>query len=97
MEGWLACLAELGVPEDNPTWAKAAPGPEFLVPPTSYSPLVLPRFNEEAYLHRSEEEEAATDAVVSLSNKAAQLADEARQIVIEGTGEDAILDLPPKP
>ena len=97
MEGWLACLTELGVPEDNPTWAKAAPGPEFLVPPTSYSPIVLPSFNEEEYINRSEEEEEATDDVVSLSNKVAQLADEARQTAIEGTGEDAILDLPPKP
>ncbi|GFY98933.1 hypothetical protein Acr_13g0003340 [Actinidia rufa] len=25
MKGWLACLAEFGIPEDNPAWSKATP------------------------------------------------------------------------
>ncbi|GFZ14832.1 hypothetical protein Acr_24g0010220 [Actinidia rufa] len=45
--GWLACLAELGIPEDNPTWAKAAPAAELPESPEPYSPLILPGFNEE--------------------------------------------------
>ena len=63
MEGWLACLAELGVPEDNLTWAKAAPTPKFPKPPTPYSPIILRGFDEEEYVNRTEEDETADDVV----------------------------------
>ena len=47
LEGWLACLAELGVPEDNPAWTNAALAPVFPEPPVPYSPMILPGFDEE--------------------------------------------------
>ncbi|GFY99202.1 hypothetical protein Acr_13g0006030 [Actinidia rufa] len=48
-EVWLSCLKELGVPKDNPAWARAAPAPEFLESPVPYSPLILPSFNGEEF------------------------------------------------
>ena len=42
MEGWLACLTKLGIPEDNPALAKATSVPELPEPPTPYSPMILP-------------------------------------------------------
>ena len=95
-EGWLACLAELRVLEDNPAWAKTAPAPEFLKPLAPYSPIILPGFDEEEYVNRPKEDEVV-DEVVDPSNEAAQLADEAGQTTVEGTGEDATQDLLPEP
>ena len=46
MEGWLACLTELSIPEDNPTWAKVAPTPELPEPPAPYLLMILPSFDE---------------------------------------------------
>ncbi|GFY81580.1 hypothetical protein Acr_01g0013890 [Actinidia rufa] len=57
MEVWLACLAELDIPEDNPAWAKAAPTVEFPKPPEPYSPLILLSLNEEEYLNQPTEED----------------------------------------
>ena len=61
-----------------------------------YSPIVLPGFDDEEYVNRSKEDKSANDVVVP-SNEVAQLADEAGQTTIEGTGEDAALDLLPEP
>ncbi|GFZ21128.1 hypothetical protein Acr_29g0002900 [Actinidia rufa] len=52
MEGWLAYLTELRIPEDNPTWAKAALKPSFPESPKPYSPLILLGFNEEEYMNQ---------------------------------------------
>ena len=90
MEGWLACLAELGVPEDNPTWAKAAPTPEFPEPSTPYSLIVLPDFEEEEYVNRPEEDEVVDD-VVAPSDEAAQLAGEFANDVMAPSDETAKL------
>ncbi|GFZ19774.1 hypothetical protein Acr_28g0004790 [Actinidia rufa] len=46
MEGWLAYLSELGIPEDNPAWAKAALEAELHKSLEPYSPQILPNFNE---------------------------------------------------
>ena len=51
MEGWLACLSELGILEDNPTWAKAALEAELPESPEPYSPLILPDFNKKEYMN----------------------------------------------
>ncbi|GFZ18947.1 hypothetical protein Acr_27g0006860 [Actinidia rufa] len=56
-----SCLKELGVPEDSPTWAKAAPAPEFPPSPVPYSPMIMPGFNEEEYQKRPDEDEDALD------------------------------------
>ena len=52
MERLLACLNELGIPEDNPTWAKAAFAPELSKPPTLYSPMILLGFDKKEYMNR---------------------------------------------
>ncbi|PSR87997.1 Myb family transcription factor EFM like [Actinidia chinensis var. chinensis] len=49
-EGLFACLKELGIPADHPTWSKVAPEVEQLDPTTPYSSLVLPGFDKEKYL-----------------------------------------------
>ena len=90
LKGWLACLAELGVPEDNPAWAKATPASEFLEPPAPYLPIILSAFDEEEYVNRPKEDETADD-VVALSNKAAQLVDEASDDVVTPSNEAAQL------
>ena len=69
MDGWLACLTELSIPEDNPTWAKVAPTPELPEPLEPYSSMILSGFNKEEYMnHRSEDEDAA-NAIVAPGNE----------------------------
>ncbi|GFZ03455.1 hypothetical protein Acr_16g0000790 [Actinidia rufa] len=48
-EGWFACLRELGIPSDHPTWVAPAPPVEFVDPLAAYPPILLPNFNEEEY------------------------------------------------
>ena len=55
--------------------------------------MFLPDFNEE-YMNQSEEDEDIVDAVVALSNEAAELADEARETIAEEAREDATQDPP---
>ena len=49
-EGWIACLKELGIPTEHPTWSKATPEGEQLDTPQPYYPLVLLDFDEEECL-----------------------------------------------
>ncbi|GFY88907.1 hypothetical protein Acr_06g0008470 [Actinidia rufa] len=56
LEGWLACLVELVVLEDNPAWTKAAPALKFFEPPVPYSSMVLDSFDEEEYMNRENED-----------------------------------------
>ena len=42
MEGWLACLTELGIPKDNPAWAKATLATKLPESPEPYSPMICP-------------------------------------------------------
>ena len=65
MEGWLACLTELGISEDNLAWAKVALVPE---PPVPYSPMILSSFDKEEYMNWPEEDEDVADAVVAPVN-----------------------------
>ena len=70
---------------------------DFLDQPLApYSLIVLPYFNEEEDINRLEEDEAIDD-VGAQSNKVAQLANKVSQRATEGTGEDAALELSPKP
>ncbi|GFS38128.1 hypothetical protein Acr_00g0055880 [Actinidia rufa] len=49
LDGWTTCLDKLGIPEDSPAWAKAAPTLGYLESPAPYSPLILPSFDELEY------------------------------------------------
>ncbi|GFS42840.1 hypothetical protein Acr_00g0082000 [Actinidia rufa] len=69
MEGWLACLTELGIPEDNLPWAKTAPATEFPEPPEPYSPMILPDINEEEYMNQLAEDKDVADAIVASGNE----------------------------
>ena len=68
MEGCLACLTKVGIPEDNPTWAKVALAPELPELAVPYSPMILPSFDEEKYMNQSEEDKDAVNAVGDLIN-----------------------------
>ncbi|GFZ19593.1 hypothetical protein Acr_28g0002980 [Actinidia rufa] len=87
LEGWLSYLKELGVPEDNPAWTRAAPVPEFPESPTLYSPLIFPVLNEEEFLIRPEENEVVPEPIPDLAAtpdiEAADLAEEVRRTVAE--------------
>ena len=104
LEGWLDYLAELGIPEDNPTQFKAAPAPEYPEPPAPYSPIVLPNLDEDEYVNRSEEDEDATNATVVLGNASTNLVEEAGVAIVEASRErtteepeeDVVRDLPPE-
>ena len=61
----MACLKELGISADHPTWSKVAPEVELLDPPQPYSPLVLFEFNEEKYLKESVDKDLGKSAEVS--------------------------------
>ena len=52
MEGWLAYLDDLYIPEDNLAWAKVALTAELFESLEPYSPLILPNFNEEEYMNQ---------------------------------------------
>ena len=55
MEGWLAYLTELGIPDDNPTWVKFLPALEIPEPLMFYLPMILSGFDEEEYMNRLKE------------------------------------------
>ena len=80
IEGWIACLTEFGIPEDNPAWDKAAHAPELPEPLTPYSPMILPDFDEEEYMNWPEEDEDAAYAIVASVNEAAQFTEEAHAL-----------------
>ena len=94
MEGWLACLTKLGIPEDNLAWAKATPAPELSEPLAPYSPVILPDFDEEEYMKRSKKDKDVADAVVPPVNEIAQLTEEAGRTNAEEAGEDETQDSP---
>ena len=56
MEGWLACLIELRIPEENLALAKIASAPKLLEPPVPYSPMILLDFDEEGYMNWPKED-----------------------------------------
>ena len=85
LDGWLAFLKELGVPEDNPSWTNVALALEYPEPPAPDLPMILRVFDEEEYVNRLEEDEVT------------QLADEAGQTATKGACENAALDLSPEP
>ncbi|GFZ15729.1 hypothetical protein Acr_25g0001380 [Actinidia rufa] len=89
LQGWLACLAELGVPEDNPTWTKAAPALGFPEPPASYSPMVQLGFDEEKYVNRLDEDvpEPILTHVVALVDEVANLKEEVGEMIAEVSKE----------
>ncbi|GFY84010.1 hypothetical protein Acr_03g0007840 [Actinidia rufa] len=68
MEGWLACLTDLGIPEDNPTWSKAVLAVELLESSEPCFPMILPSFNEEDYMNQPAKE----DGVEAPENEVAQ-------------------------
>ncbi|GFS29792.1 hypothetical protein Acr_00g0008520 [Actinidia rufa] len=106
MEGWLACLTKLSIPENNPTWAKVAPVaklPESLEP---YSPMILPCFNEE-YMNQPVEEDGIEAPINKVAQpigevptqpaeEIAQPMEEAKKIAIEKARKDAAQGPPPE-
>ena len=86
MEGWLACLTELGILEDNPAWAKVAFAHELPEPLAPYSPMILRNFDEDEYMNRLKEDEDAADAGVPSVNEVAQILDEAGMTTTEEAG-----------
>ncbi|GFZ00995.1 hypothetical protein Acr_14g0006300 [Actinidia rufa] len=91
LEGWIACLAELDIPKDNPTWTKDALAlefPEFLAP---YLLMILPSFDEEEYMNKPEDDEDVPDLIPDLvmapSNEAATLTEEVGGMIDEAFGE----------
>ena len=61
-ESWIACLTELDIFSNHPTWAKVTPKvelPNFL---DLYLPLILPGFNNEEYMNQPAKE----DEVIAL-------------------------------
>ena len=87
MEGWLACLFELGIFKDNPAWAKAALAPKFPESLEPYSPLVLPNFDDEEYVNHPEEDDDALDVHVAPGNEAVNPTGEVGRTIAEGSGE----------
>ncbi|GFZ07042.1 hypothetical protein Acr_18g0012120 [Actinidia rufa] len=96
LEGFLAFLSELDIFENNPMWSKAAPTPEFTESSTPYSPMVLPSFDKEEYANRTEEDEGVAYLVITLSNKAAHLSEEAKEKTTKEVVEGASRDPPPQ-
>ncbi|GFS30002.1 hypothetical protein Acr_00g0009640 [Actinidia rufa] len=85
---------KLDILEDNPAWAKAAPEVELPESPESYSPMILPGFNEEEYMNQPAEEAPADEATEHTGEAAAE---EAREDAAQDqAGEDAAQDPPPK-
>ena len=69
MEEWFACLAQLGILEDNSSWAKYAPIAELVESPEPYSPLILLVFNEKEYMNQPTEEDGEEDQVYELAEQ----------------------------
>ena len=103
MEGWLAYLVKLSLasPKTTDMGLGYAPTTEL---PMSYSPMILPSFDEEEYMNRPKENEDAADNVVPSVNEAEKLAKEVgnttmgetRETTAQGADKDATQDLPPK-
>ena len=64
-----------------------APFPEYLESLAPYSPIVLPCFDKEEYVNRSEEDEGVVDATMVLGNEVTNLAEESKRTVAETFGE----------
>ena len=83
-------MAELGIPENNPAWTKAAPASEFQEFPTPYSSMILPGFDEE-YVNRPNEDEDVLEPIlvhdVAPTNKAANLEEETGETIAKVFGE----------
>ena len=69
----MACLKELSVPLEHPTWSVAPLVVEPMDPPQAFSPFVLPGFNEEEMLE---------DETNEIPKKAPEVASELGQAVI---------------
>ena len=99
MEGWLACLEELSVLEDNPVWAKTTLTFEFPKLSMPYSPIILPDFNENEYVNRSNEDEDVPEpvpipALVMAPNiEVANLAKEAEDTVADAFEERSVEEI----
>ena len=89
MEEWLACLAELGIPNDNPAWVKAAPTPELYKPFVPYSPMILPGFNKEEYMNWVKEDKDVANVVVPPISDTTQPMEEAEKTAAKGAGKGA--------
>ncbi|GFZ04422.1 hypothetical protein Acr_16g0010460 [Actinidia rufa] len=82
LEGWLACLSELGIPKDNPTWVKATPAPEF---PESHDeedipdPVMTPS-DEVAHLEKGTEGIAANGSKEKSAEEAGEDATQERAL-----------------
>ncbi|GFZ14427.1 hypothetical protein Acr_24g0006170 [Actinidia rufa] len=97
MDGWLACITKLGIPKDNPTWAKITPEAELLKSLKHHSPMILPSFNEEEYMNQPTEEdgeEAPTNEVFEPIREA--VTKEAGEIAADEFGEIIAQDPPPE-
>ncbi|GFS44904.1 hypothetical protein Acr_00g0092760 [Actinidia rufa] len=64
VEGWIACLIELGISTDHLTWVKAALEVELPDFPNPYSLFILLCFNEEEYMNQPAEEDEAVASEV---------------------------------
>ncbi|GFY85859.1 hypothetical protein Acr_04g0005970 [Actinidia rufa] len=64
LNGWLACLGELGMSADHPAWSATKPLVAYSDLPESYLPILLPGFDEDEYANRSvkdDESDGGTD------------------------------------
>ena len=71
-EGLLACLRELGTPFDHLSWTAPTPLVELPDPPMSYSPILLPGFNEKKYATQTTTEEEGYNVVLATANENAR-------------------------
>ena len=95
MEGWFAYLTEIGIPEENPAWAKTAPTSELPESLEPYSPMIFPGFNEEEYMNQlamEDDEEALTNETAKPIREV--IVEEAGKTTTEGAGEVATQDPP---
>ena len=91
-------------------WTKVALAPEFLKPPAPYLPMILPSFDEEAYMNKPNEHvpKPIPAQVVAPTDEVANLVEEVREMIAEVSrerfaeetgredGEDVSRDPPPE-
>ena len=87
MDGWISCLKELGIPEDNPAWTKATPAFVYPEPLAPYSLMILPDFDEKEYVNRLEDDEDVPGIVVAPINEVTNLEEEVMRMAVEGSEE----------
>ena len=87
MGGLLACLKELSIPEDNPAWTKAVPALEYPESPTPYLLMILPSFDKEEYVNKTEDDEDVPGLVRAPSNEVTNLEEEAGRMAAEVSEE----------